>query len=193
MLSLQRRVSALKSVQYVIWESMRLVKVISGGQTGVDRAALEQARRAGLQTGGWAPHKYITANGPDPSLATFGLSTLEYRGRLCDMYKERSKRNVDASDGTLLIRIQSSPGTDKTIGYCQNQRWCIPSSQRPVIPYRKHFVVRTLDKESQMKARAFIVANKIRVLNIAGHREMGPGKAWQHRIEQFLAPILANH
>ncbi|MFA4842787.1 MAG: pyruvate kinase, partial [Candidatus Omnitrophota bacterium] len=47
-------------------------KIISGGQTGADRGALEGAKIAGLPTGGWAPKDYHTAKGPDPALKEFG-------------------------------------------------------------------------------------------------------------------------
>lgn len=45
-----------------------LQKVISGGQSGADRAALEAAHAIGIPTGGWAPEGYKTINGNDFSL-----------------------------------------------------------------------------------------------------------------------------
>ena len=47
--------------------------VISGGQTGVDQAALRAARSCGIPTGGWAPRGWLTEDGPAPWLADYGL------------------------------------------------------------------------------------------------------------------------
>jgi hypothetical protein len=51
-------------------------EVWSGGQTGVDRGALEGAQGTGLPTGGFAPKDWITEKGPAPELGTkFGLKS----------------------------------------------------------------------------------------------------------------------
>ena len=50
-----------------------LTKIISGGQTGADQVALSVAVRLGLKTGGYAPLRYMTEDGPDPTLARYGL------------------------------------------------------------------------------------------------------------------------
>jgi hypothetical protein len=75
---------------------MMLNKVVSGGQTGVDRGALDAARAWSIPTGGWIQAGRIAED-----------------GRLADEYplKEtdetdpsvRTRRNVEDSDGTLLI------------------------------------------------------------------------------------------
>lgn len=46
-----------------------LERIVSGGQTGADQAALRAARAAGLPTGGWAPRGWLTEEGPAPWLA----------------------------------------------------------------------------------------------------------------------------
>ncbi len=53
-----------------------LDRVISGGQTGADQAALRAARAAGIPTGGWAPLGWKTEEGPAPRLA--GLRPWHY-------------------------------------------------------------------------------------------------------------------
>lgn len=59
-----------------------LRKVISGGQTGADRAGLEVAHKLGLETGGWAPSGYVTSLGRDRSLGTkFGLKELRLESK----------------------------------------------------------------------------------------------------------------
>ena len=50
-----------------------LTKIISGGQTGVDAAALRAAKAVGIPTGGTAPKGWLTEDGPAPWLAEYGL------------------------------------------------------------------------------------------------------------------------
>ena len=64
-------------------------KVISGGQTGADRAGLEAAKKAGIETGGYCPKDYLTEKGPDKSLKGFGLIETETRE-----YTERTELNL---------------------------------------------------------------------------------------------------
>lgn len=59
-----------------------LTKVISGGQTGVDQAALRAAKAARIPTGGYAPKGWLTEDGPAPWLADFGLIEMRMVGPL---------------------------------------------------------------------------------------------------------------
>jgi len=116
-----------------------LEKIISGGQTGADRAALRAAKVLGFATGGMAPPNYRTSAGYDRALATeYGLS--QFVGKSVSAaagYVARSRHNVDAADATLAFRVRSSVGTDKTIGYCQTGEWVmckeVPALYRPVL------------------------------------------------------------
>jgi len=71
-------------------------KIISGGQTGVDRAALDAAIKLAIPHGGWIPQGRLTENGPLPP---------EYRLQetLNNSYAERTEKNVLAADATLII------------------------------------------------------------------------------------------
>jgi hypothetical protein len=71
-------------------------KIISGGQTGVDRAALDAAIKLAIPHGGWIPQGRLTENGPLPP---------EYRLQetLNTSYAERTEKNVLAADATLII------------------------------------------------------------------------------------------
>ncbi|GAA4493788.1 putative molybdenum carrier protein [Pseudaeromonas paramecii] len=85
-----------------------LTTLISGGQTGVDRAALDFARRQGLAHGGWCPKGRLAADGPLPD---------DYRLQETDSpgYRQRTKANVRDSDATLiLIRGELSGGSRLT-------------------------------------------------------------------------------
>lgn len=83
-------------------------KMISGGQTGVDRAALDTAIRVGIAHGGWVPKGRLAEDGSIP---------LHYQ--LQEMptedYSARTEKNVMDSDGTLIIsRGSPTGGTDYT-------------------------------------------------------------------------------
>ncbi len=85
-----------------------LNKVVSGGQTGVDRAALDAAMGLGIAHGGWIPRGRITEDGPLPD--TYKLEEMP-----TDSYKARTEQNVIDSDGTLIIsRGTPKGGTDYT-------------------------------------------------------------------------------
>lgn len=158
-------------------------KLISGGQTGADRAALEAGESLGIETGGWAPRGFMTTRGAAPELATrFGLQEMtEYRGLALKGSDTqalilRSQRNVDDADGTLVFRLKSSPGSDKTIGYCHSQRWCYVSQQKQQDckqhHYRPYLVVTSMtDCKTVGAIRDFIQRHNIRTLNVAGHRD----------------------
>ncbi len=73
-----------------------MIKIISGGQTGADRAALDAARQRDLPHGGWLPKGRRTEDGP------LGQ---EYRLQEMDSYRyeDRTGKNVVESDGTLIV------------------------------------------------------------------------------------------
>lgn len=97
-----------------------VIKVISGGQTGADRAGLDAARDNGLPTGGAAPQDYWTTDGPCPELQAFGLVEIPISG--ADGYRKRTKMNVQ--EGTLTLAIAShmnSPGEQLTRNTCNKE------------------------------------------------------------------------
>ena len=73
-----------------------LRKIVSGGQTGVDRAALDAARASGFETGGWCPKGRRAEDGAIP--AAYPLDETE-----TESYEERTRLNVRDSDATLII------------------------------------------------------------------------------------------
>lgn len=97
------------------------MQVISGGQTGVDLAALRVAQMLGFRTGGAAPRNFITQNGKQPSLAMFGMH------ESASGYGGRTEENVVAANATLLIFVNGdSPGTKQTRKLCQqHERPCL--------------------------------------------------------------------
>ena len=78
-------------------------KIISGGQTGVDRAALDVAIDLDIQYGGWCPKGRLDENGTIPSKYK---NLEELNGTFSndkENYDTRTKKNIQNSDGTLII------------------------------------------------------------------------------------------
>jgi len=89
----------LRSPAAGVIEMTNLIKVISGGQNGVDQAGLHAAVAVGIPTGGHAPKGYKTLDGPNLTLKTlYGLEETPEPG-----YPPRTRLNVVNSDGTIQI------------------------------------------------------------------------------------------
>lgn len=131
-----------------------IVKIISGGQTGVDRAALDAAIRLGIPHGGWVPKGRLAEDGPLPQI-------YEVQETASAVYAERTEKNVQAADGTLII----SHG--KLCGGSAYTREMAVRHQRPWLHVD---LDRSAAFRSAMTIRDWIAANRIRVLNVAGPR-----------------------
>ena len=95
---------------------LTLARIVSGGQTGVDRGALDAALAAGFPCGGWCPEGRMAEDGTIPS--HYPLTELPGA-----QYKQRTKRNVMDSDATLVIYFgELSGGTERTVRYCEQLR-----------------------------------------------------------------------
>jgi len=147
----------------------RQMKIVSGGQTGVDRAALDFAIRHGYEHGGWCPHGRRAEDGVIPPI---------YRLRETDSadYDERTEKNVVDSDATLIVAREKelSGGTAFT-------KTCAEQQGRSVI-----VVCESEDVSPGAAALSkFLKRNNVRTLNIAGPREsQAPG------IGKFVMELL---
>jgi putative molybdenum carrier protein len=94
----------------------KLLKVISGGQTGVDRGALDAALALQVECGGWCPEGRLAEDGTIPK--RYPMMELANAG-----YAERTARNVADSEGTLIIS-NGVPlgGTRETVDRCIEMR-----------------------------------------------------------------------
>ncbi|MCB1124472.1 MAG: hypothetical protein KJT03_23165, partial [Verrucomicrobiae bacterium] len=90
-----------------------LKKIISGGQTGADRAALDAALITGFPCGGFCPGKRQAEDGP----IDLKYPLIEIKGG----YPERTEKNVLSSDGTLIVfRTELKGGTLLTYELCRS-------------------------------------------------------------------------
>ena len=129
-------------------------KIISGGQTGADQAALDVAIKLGISHGGWIPRGRKTENGVLDD--KYQLKEME-----ADNYNERTAQNVIDSDGTLIISHgKLTGGSDYTreIALRRNRPWLHIDLNK------------TIAFQAAKKIRSWIKEHKIEVLNIAGPR-----------------------
>ena len=137
-------------------------RIISGGQTGVDRGALDAALSLGFQCGGWCPEGRLAEDGVID--ARYPLRELPGGA-----YADRTRANVRDSDGTLIIHFgELSGGTLFTLDECRRQ-----GRARELIDGSVLDVHQAVDV-----AKKFVELAGIEVLNVAGPRESGsPGAA----------------
>jgi len=129
-----------------------LRKIISGGQTGADRAALDVAMTKGIQHGGFCPKGRKAEDGPIPGV----YQLVEAAGG----YRDRTERNAAHADGTVLFcPVHPGPGSRLTLAVCQR-------FEKPLLHI---YPTKPVDEAAQV-LRKFIKEHDIRVLNVAGSR-----------------------
>jgi hypothetical protein len=170
----------------------KLQKVISGGQIGADRAALEAAYECGFETGGMAPPRFMTGNGSDRTLQTkFGLRELvTVGGPPLAGYPLRSMMNVDDSDLTIAFRTHATAGTDKTIGYCETKKWKIIEvpAFKTTGGWRKCLIISDLSEKRLAAERIaeFVRRHRPETINVCGHRDDFNNKTFDADVEAIL-------
>jgi len=132
----------------------KVEKIISGGQTGADRAALDFAIKNNIPYGGWLPRGRTTEDGTLP--LTYNLQEMPTGD-----YSKRTEMNVLDSDGTVIV----SNGFLKT-GSALTREFAI-QHKKPWI----HLDMKELSiKEAVTALLSWLEENEIKVLNIAGPR-----------------------
>ena len=92
------------------------MKIVSGGQTGVDRAALDVALKHGIECGGWCPAARLDEFGRIPD--QYPVQELQAGG-----FTERTLQNVKDSDGTVVVYTgKLGGGTEQTVRFCVELR-----------------------------------------------------------------------
>jgi hypothetical protein len=147
-------------------------KIVSGGQTGADRIALDWAIARGIEHGGWCPAARRAENGVIPE--RYSLRQTPSRD-----YRQRTEWNVRDSDATLII----TPSQKLTGGSLFTQE-CARNLSRPYL----HVYPDTMWREW---VRVFVETNPIRVLNVAGPRDSS-AKNMETFIHEVLDQMLHN-
>ncbi|MEK7628678.1 MAG: putative molybdenum carrier protein [Patescibacteria group bacterium] len=150
-----------------------ITKIISGGQTGVDRAALNFAIKSSIDHGGYCPKGRRSESGRiSDKYDLTETSSSDYR--------MRNAMNVSHSDGTLIItRGTPSGGTRLTIENCR-------------VRSKPWFVV---DVQHKLKVQEFfdwVQTHNIRTLNVAGPRESkqsGIAKETKQALTELFAAL----
>jgi hypothetical protein len=131
------------------------VKIVSGGQTGIDRAALDVALRHEIECGGWCPAGRLDEVGRIPD--RYPVQELEAGG-----FTQRTLQNVKDSDGTVVIYPgKLEGGTEQTV------RFCIELKQ----PHQLIDASKISPDEAAKLIRDFVLKSKIDILNVAGPRQ----------------------
>ncbi|HEX4697080.1 MAG TPA: putative molybdenum carrier protein [Candidatus Udaeobacter sp.] len=131
------------------------MKIVSGGQTGVDRAALDVALKHEIECGGWCPAGRLDEFGRIPD--RYPVQELHAGG-----FTERTLQNVKDSDGTVVIYADELVGgTNQTVRFCVDLK-------------RPHQLIDASKLSAEGAAKLiidFVRENKIGILNIAGPRQ----------------------
>ena len=150
--------------------------IISGGQTGVDRAALDAALELDCACGGWCPAGRLAEDGP---IAT----RYPLREMTTANYLQRTRQNVIDSDATLIVYFTVlQGGTRRTLDFCR-------SETKPFLSLNLDDV--TLDLATD-RVIEFIRNHNIRVLNIAGPRASKESRAYPqtHKLIKQVLMLL---
>lgn len=131
-----------------------LEKIISGGQTGADQAALDAAIKLGIPHGGWIPKGRLTEEGPLPE--KYDLKEMPTAS-----YPERTKKNIRESDGTLILSHGMLTGGSEL-------------TRKTALKYQKPMLHidfnRMIPFDAAVIINNWMVDHDIKILNVAGPR-----------------------
>ncbi len=150
-----------------------IVKLVSGGQTGVDRAALDVALKLKLPHGGWCPRGRRAEDGEIDARYTLEETP-------SNDYVQRTEWNVRDTDVTLILNEGALlGGTELTVKFAEK--------------HAKPFKIIALDAEASLdEVRDWLKSHPVNTLNVAGPRESKcPGIESRAKIflEQLLGPV----
>ena len=153
---------------------LKLKKIISGGQTGVDRAAFDFALKHGIEIGGFVPKDRRAEDGriPDKYVNLIETNTRNYA--------ERTKLNVQNSDATLII------SNGKLTGGSKLTRSLAQKHKKPFLHLDLERL--TIAEEIQM-TKEWLISIKCHELNIAGPRASTDPAIYQRTLK-FLEQLL---
>ena len=129
-------------------------KIISGGQTGADRAGLDAAIELDIPHGGWIPKGRKTEDGGLPE--KYHLKEMP-----TGSYEARTEQNVIDSDGTLIVshgKLNGGSALTRQFAKRHNRPWTHIDLEK------------TNFFKAAMDVRSWVEENQIKVLNVAGPR-----------------------
>jgi hypothetical protein len=132
--------------------NVQVHRIVSGGQTGVDRGALDAAIEIGLAHGGWCPRGRLAEDGVIPS-------RYELRETASSEYPVRTEQNVLDSDGTLILywgKLQGGTELTYRLARKHGKPWLLVDLMSPV---------------DASRVRQWLSQHQVAVLNVAGPRE----------------------
>jgi hypothetical protein len=142
-------------------------KIVSGGQTGADRAALDWAISRGIPHGGWCPKGRLAEDGTIPG--RYILQEMPTKD-----YPRRTEQNVIDSDGTVILTIQPL----LTGGSMETAEFGV-KHHKPLLHLHSH------EADAAKKLADFVTQHQIKTLNVAGPRASG-----EPTIGKFVIAVL---
>lgn len=158
--------------------------IISGGQTGVDRAALDAAISLGLNYGGWCPKGRTDELGKIPGTYE---KLIEVSGEFAndkDNRAARTKKNIHDSDGTLII----SPKIPMPDNIQDGTRIMEGEAKTQGKPYLNIDLSKPIDINSELITN-WVLANKISTLNIGGPCESSWPGIYESSLKLFMSAL----
>ena len=144
------------------------MKIVSGGQTGVDRAALDAALNRSAEIGGWCPQGRRAEDGVIDEKYTLQETPK-------DTYRQRTQWNVRDSDGTLVLtRGVPVGGTAQTIEFARD--------------LKKPYLVIDMEQREPSKKQIEVIKywvsmHAVQTLNVAGPREINGSTVYKQAYE----------
>jgi len=150
-----------------------LKKIVSGGQTGADRAALDLALRLGIPHAGWVPKGRRAEDGPLPDRYLLKETSTAN-------YPERTEQNVIDSDGTLVISHGS---------LTEGSTYTVEMAIKHGRPWLHLDMERLTLREASQRVRSWIATSSIEVLNVAGPRQSNDPRIYDTVFAVLLASL----
>lgn len=157
------------------WNGVHLIdKIVTGGQTGVDRGVLDAALKVGFACGGWCPEGRRAEDGAIPKI--YPVRSLAGAG-----YSGRTLRNVIDSDGTVVLHFGAlTGGSHLTAACCRKEK--------------KPFLLVDGDQHTREQTAKMIAAfadeHCISTLNIAGPRASQVPRAYLYAFDVVTRLVL---
>lgn len=151
-----------------------LKKIVSGGQTGADRAALDAAIKHGCTSGGWLPRGRRAEDGPLPE--RYGLQELSSSD-----YRQRTRQNVIDSDGTVIVSHGELHGGSLLTRV---------EAEKAGRPYLHLDLERIGDDAAVAQLKCWLCDHAIEILNVAGPRASGDPVIYR-KVYRLVSSLLA--